>query len=253
MKRITGLTFFTLAFVFLTSFTAFSADVAKIGIVDFQKIIKDSSAGKLLQKKIKDKGAEFSKKLKNMQNEIIEIEKNLKRESMVLSQEKRDEKGREYRIKVNDFNQAKKKLQYDLKALENKEVDKMQKAVFEIVQKIGKKEGYLLVVEKKVAGVIYNPASIDITDKVIKEYNKISAKILLMHGWDDPMATPEQVLSLADELTSMGADWQIHAYGNTMHAFTNPAADDVDMGTVYNEDADRRSWQSLQLFLAEIF
>ena len=83
--------------------------------------------------------------------------------------------------------------------------------------------------------------------------NKITAKVLVMHGWDDPMATPEQVLSLADELTSMGADWQIHAYGSTMHAFTNPAADNVDMGTVYNEDADRRSWQSLQLFLAEIF
>lgn len=83
--------------------------------------------------------------------------------------------------------------------------------------------------------------------------NRISAKVLVMHGWDDPMATPEQVLSLADELTSMGADWQIHAYGNTMHAFTNPTADNVDMGTVYNEVADRRSWQNLQLFLAEIF
>ena len=83
--------------------------------------------------------------------------------------------------------------------------------------------------------------------------NKISAKVLVMHGWEDPMAPPEQVLSLADELTSMDADWQIHAYGNTMHAFSNPAADNADMGTVYNEDADRRSWQSLQLFLAEIF
>ncbi len=83
--------------------------------------------------------------------------------------------------------------------------------------------------------------------------NKISAKVLVMHGWDDPMATPDQVLSLADELSTMGADWQIHAYGNTQHAFSNPAADDPDMGTVYNADADRRSWQSLQLFLAEIF
>jgi len=83
--------------------------------------------------------------------------------------------------------------------------------------------------------------------------NKISAKVLVMHGWDDPMATPDQVLGLADELTAMEADWQIHAYGNTLHAFTNPAAADPDMGTVYNADADRRSWQSLQLFLAEIF
>ena len=83
--------------------------------------------------------------------------------------------------------------------------------------------------------------------------NKISAKVLAMHGWDDPMATPDQVLALADELTSMGADWQIHAYGNTVHAFTNPAANDVEHGTVYSADADRRSWQSLQLFLAEVF
>jgi len=83
--------------------------------------------------------------------------------------------------------------------------------------------------------------------------NKISAKVLVMHGWDDPMATPDQVLPLADELSAMEADWQIHAYGNTLHAFTNPAADDAAMGTVYNADADRRSWQSLQLFLAEIF
>lgn len=83
--------------------------------------------------------------------------------------------------------------------------------------------------------------------------NRISAKVLVLHGWEDPMATPDQVLGLADELTSMGADWQIHAYGNTMHAFTNPEANDPEFGTVYSADADHRSWQSLQMFLAEIF
>lgn len=81
----------------------------------------------------------------------------------------------------------------------------------------------------------------------------IRCKVLALHGWDDPMAMPQDVLALADELTNAGADWQIHAYGNTMHAFTNPAAEDEAHGTVYDADADRRSWQSLQLFLAEIF
>lgn len=83
--------------------------------------------------------------------------------------------------------------------------------------------------------------------------NNIAARVLVMHGWDDPMATPDQVLQLADELSTQGADWQIHAYGNTMHAFTNPTANDPDFGTVYSESAERRSWQNLQLFLAEIF
>ncbi len=83
--------------------------------------------------------------------------------------------------------------------------------------------------------------------------NKIKAKILVLHGWDDPMATPDQVVTLAEELSGMGADWQIHCYGNTMHAFTNPDADDPDFGTVYQPDADRRSWNAMQNFLSEIF
>lgn len=83
--------------------------------------------------------------------------------------------------------------------------------------------------------------------------NKIRAKVLALHGWDDPMAPPDQVVSLAEELSSMGADWQLHGYGNTMHAFTNPQANDPDFGTVYSPDADRRSWNAMQDFLSEIF
>ena len=82
--------------------------------------------------------------------------------------------------------------------------------------------------------------------------NKITAKVLALHGYDDPMVTPEQVLGLADELTQAGADWQIHAYGGTVHAFTNPLANDPGFGTVYKEAADRRSWQSMGNFLEEV-
>lgn len=83
--------------------------------------------------------------------------------------------------------------------------------------------------------------------------NTIKARVLALHGWDDPMATPDDVNSLASEMSSMGADWQLHAYGNTMHAFTNPAANSPDMGTVYNATADRRSWQAIGNFLEELF
>jgi dienelactone hydrolase len=83
--------------------------------------------------------------------------------------------------------------------------------------------------------------------------NSIMAKVLALHGWNDPMATPDAVVALAEELTSMGADWQLHGYGNTMHAFTNPQANDPDLGTVYNASADRRSWVAVRNFLAELF
>ena len=81
---------------------------------------------------------------------------------------------------------------------------------------------------------------------------KIQAKVLALHGWDDPMVTPDQVVALGAEMTAAGADWQIHAYGQTSHAFTNPAANNPELGRVYNEVADRRSWQALENVLSEV-
>ena len=81
----------------------------------------------------------------------------------------------------------------------------------------------------------------------------IKAKVLVMHGNDDPMVPVDHVVALEKELTDAGADWQIHVYGNTLHAFTNPVANDPGFGTVYNSVADNRSWKSLVAFLKEIF
>ena len=81
----------------------------------------------------------------------------------------------------------------------------------------------------------------------------INAKVLALHGWDDPLVPPDQVLALARELTEAGADWQLHGYGGTGHAFTNPAAADPANGMAYNPLADRRSWRALVDFLEELF
>jgi len=83
--------------------------------------------------------------------------------------------------------------------------------------------------------------------------NAIKAKVLALHGHDDPMVSSEQVLAFEQEMTKAGADWQLHTYGNTMHAFTNPVANDPAFGTVYQSDADRRSWIAMENFLSEVF
>jgi dienelactone hydrolase len=83
--------------------------------------------------------------------------------------------------------------------------------------------------------------------------NNIKAKILALHGRDDPMVPPELVHAFQEEMAQARADWQFMIYGNTVHAFTNPVANDPGFGTVYQADADRRSWQLMQSFFAEIF
>ena len=85
------------------------------------------------------------------------------------------------------------------------------------------------------------------------DVGRIKAKVLVLHGWDDPMATPDAVVALGNELTEAGADWQIHAYGHVGHGFTNPHASELQIdGVAYNALAAERSWTAFINFLEEV-
>lgn len=80
----------------------------------------------------------------------------------------------------------------------------------------------------------------------------ITAKVLILHGWEDPVALPGDVLAVARELTEAGADWQLHAYGHAMHAFTHPGADRPEAGLLYDPAAAGRARSAMHAFLAEV-
>lgn len=81
----------------------------------------------------------------------------------------------------------------------------------------------------------------------------IKAKVLALHGYLDPMADLDSLRALEAELTHARADWQVMLYGNTLHAFTNPAANNVQSGTVFNPVSRRRAWQAMLNFFDECF
>jgi len=148
---------FISTFVFILSSNA--ADVAKIGVVDFQRVLDNSNAGKSAQAEITRQGKKMEAELEKRKSEIEEIQKKIERQNAVMSKEAREEKKRDLQIKI-----------YDIKNLEKKYLSEL----FSITQEIGKKEGYLIIFEKKVA--IYVPKTLDLTDKVIQEYNAVYKK-----------------------------------------------------------------------------
>jgi dienelactone hydrolase len=83
---------------------------------------------------------------------------------------------------------------------------------------------------------------------------KVTASVLVLTGANDPLAPPEHVAAFENEMRVAGVrDWQVITYGNTHHAFTNPAADGSFLsGTLYNERSDRRSWAAMTGFLQEV-
>ena len=66
---------------------------------------------------------------------------------------------------------------------------------------------------------------------------------------------PAQVAEFEEEMRKAGADWQVIAYGNTMHSFTNPdAGKTVKLdGIAYNAQTDKRSWVAMRSFFDELF
>ncbi len=82
----------------------------------------------------------------------------------------------------------------------------------------------------------------------------IKAKVLALHGADDPLVPPDEVRAFQDEMRQGGVDWQMILYGGAVHAFTDWTDDtDNSKGIAYNERADRRSWEAMKQFFAEIF
>ena len=175
--NITKIAFVTMVFsVYLFVASSFGADVAKIGVIDFQKILEKSDAGKAAMAEINKHGKELEASLKKKGKEIEETKNKLEREALVMSKEMREEKEREIRINTNDLKILQNKYTADLRQLEAKLVKNIQKEVLEIIAEIGKKEGFLVIFEKREAGVMYSPDTIDITDRLIQKYNSIFSK-----------------------------------------------------------------------------
>jgi dienelactone hydrolase len=82
----------------------------------------------------------------------------------------------------------------------------------------------------------------------------IKGKVLVLHGADDPFVKQEEVKGFMDEMRAAGVDWQLTQYSGAVHSFTVKAAgNDNSKGAAYNAAADRRSWQAMKDFFAEVF
>ena len=118
MRAVISTVSITLVMLFFLTDSLFAADVAKIGVIDLQKILETSGAGKSIQAELKKQKEQMESDLKQKGAEIENINKRLERESMVMSKEMREEKEREQRIKINDFKSLQKKYRSDLQKLE---------------------------------------------------------------------------------------------------------------------------------------
>lgn len=81
----------------------------------------------------------------------------------------------------------------------------------------------------------------------------IKGSLLILHGYEDPLVSPQDIQAMQQEMTKAGVDWQMNIYGHTSHAFSNPAAKDPEHGMCFNAKASQRAWRAMENFFQEIF
>ncbi len=100
---------------------------------------------------------------------------------------------------------------------------------------------------------IYGDALGGMEAKTAPKSTKLHGSALLLQGYEDPLLPPADIAKFQKEMNDSGVDWQMHTFGHTAHAFTNPMAANHEKGLVFNARSSIRAWQMMHLFLEEIF
>jgi outer membrane protein len=173
MKKVSRAIFVIAFFSILWIISSVSAaDMTKIGVIDFVEILENSTAGKSAQAAINKEGDILKADLEKRAKEIESLREKLERDTLVMSPEKREEQEKDIREKITDLKNLQQKYELDFKKKEMELVKEIQEEVVELVDRIGQKEGYLLILERRECGAVYFPDALDITDRIVELYNQ---------------------------------------------------------------------------------
>ena len=156
--------------------TALAQSAARVAYIDVQRILARSSVGVAARERLeRDKGA-MQKDVDGKRGEVEKLREEIEKKGALLSADARKEKQETLERKIRDL----RRLVDDYRAeLERKEQELLQKVLVDIsgiVERVGKQKGFLLIVEKRGAGVIYGSPEADLTDEVIKAVDQEAAK-----------------------------------------------------------------------------
>ena len=162
-----------IAAVFL-HFSAFGANQVKIGVVDMQAFQQNSRAFQRIRAKLKNQFDAMQEKIKEEQNALRKLEEDYKKQSMMLSLDAKEDKRREVEKKRRYIKYLSEDFSFEIKNAEKEATQNLLQELGKILEKIGKEQGYLLILERSTLGLLYYRDAIEMTDQVVKAYDKLN-------------------------------------------------------------------------------
>ena len=167
IMRIAALVFFCATCLAVTD-QAFAE--TKIGVMNVQKIITLCDAGKSAKGRFEAKMKELQGKFQSEQDTLVNLQQEIEKKSSAWSEEKKTDKAREFQKLRRELKEKNDDANFELKQLQEKELQPILKALEGVVDAYGKKNGYTAILDVK-GGVIYYDKSVEISDEIVKDLN----------------------------------------------------------------------------------
>jgi outer membrane protein len=172
MKGLKGLFLGILTVIFLFSAAPLAAQNVKVGVVDLQKFQKNSKAFQRASLVVKKKFDDMQQKLNDERSSLSKLDDELKKQSMMLSLDAQEDKKRELEKKQRQFKFMYDEYSQEMKDTEMEAIKKVMKELEKVVEEMGKKEGYTIILERRTLGLLYFNNAVDLTDRVTEAYDK---------------------------------------------------------------------------------
>lgn len=141
-----------------------------------QRCLKESKQGQKIFEALKNKKETLQRKLDKKQKELLELRKELEKQSMMLSMDAQEDKKKGIERKARELEYFFKDLNEEMMRAQEKEKKKIFNELKDIIEKIGSEEKYALIMERRAGGVLYFDESKEITEQVIKAYDELTGK-----------------------------------------------------------------------------
>lgn len=151
---------------------ATGTDSLKIGVLDMKRLQQESKSFQEVREKLKKRYEMLKKKLQAEEDEILKLEEELRKQSMMLSLDAKEDKRKELDKKRRHYKYIYGEVTQEMKDAELEATRKVGREIEKVVQKIGAREGYTLILEQGAVGLIYYDDAIDITAQVTKAYDR---------------------------------------------------------------------------------
>lgn len=171
MKRVLGSLFIAMCLLACFSISASASD--KIAVVDLQRCIQETAEGKKIYQELKAKKDAMQRRLDEKQEELLKLKEDLEKQSMMLSVDAKEDKQKEFERKGREFKYMYDDLSEEMQKAEAEAKKQILQDLETVVLRIGEKEKYQIIFERRSSGIMFVNEALDITGEVIKAYDQM--------------------------------------------------------------------------------